>query len=548
MQRPFFVSSVSLLCIVAVVGCGGGLSQADLKKYAIRRKKDDAPSPSSPTAAQFGNERSKNSSKSQPGDTAAKAATDPTADESSADSPSAEQQESGPAVAASASPFIPVGRLTDTKSPPSSPLSEAERRQISAQNLERIAAGMKEHLKQRGVFPNYAFVDSQGTPILSWRVALLPYLGYQDLYNRFELDEPWYSEHNKRLIEKIPSVFQSPERFDSRTNYLVPVGGATAFQPARKKGIHPRRVEDGLENTVIVIEADDALAVTWTEPQEFEFRPQDPLHDAGQLRGGDVYLIWGEGLVGSVTASTGIQHLKAMFTTDVGEAFAYTSVNRPISLGVAPTGNLASVTSSSDASNQGSNGATGRRPVGNGHIPGRASSVATPLASEYLSAAERSSAAGVISNGIRWFLAAASVSPPHSGWHEQYRWVPGLRRPMPAITFAVGVDYSGGGSRRGSAKSASNVRQSNAREDAYRLTEPFGPSMLGILEAHALEFLPASAATALADTTRAGGRHRKSKGAVKYYPLASRSESVGLASDKLGQIIPEVEEVVEHLF
>jgi hypothetical protein len=63
---------------------------------------------------------------------------------------------------------------------------------------------------------------------LSWRVLILPYLGHQELFDQFKVTEPWYTPHNKRLIDKIPSVFLSPERRDTKTNYLAVVGGSAA--------------------------------------------------------------------------------------------------------------------------------------------------------------------------------------------------------------------------------------------------------------------------------------------------------------------------------
>ncbi|MEI8021594.1 MAG: DUF1559 domain-containing protein, partial [Schlesneria sp.] len=45
---------------------------------------------------------------------------------------------------------------------------------------------------------------------LSWRVHLLPYLDQAPLYRQFKLDETWDSEHNKKLIEKMPAIFKSP--------------------------------------------------------------------------------------------------------------------------------------------------------------------------------------------------------------------------------------------------------------------------------------------------------------------------------------------------
>ena len=36
---------------------------------------------------------------------------------------------------------------------------------------------------------------------------MLPHLRQHDLYKRFHLDEPWDSEHNKKLLEKMPEIF-----------------------------------------------------------------------------------------------------------------------------------------------------------------------------------------------------------------------------------------------------------------------------------------------------------------------------------------------------
>jgi hypothetical protein len=49
--------------------------------------------------------------------------------------------------------------------------------------------------------PGPAIMSADGKPLLSWRVALLPFLEEQALYEQFRLDEPWDSEHNLPLIK-----------------------------------------------------------------------------------------------------------------------------------------------------------------------------------------------------------------------------------------------------------------------------------------------------------------------------------------------------------
>lgn len=47
-------------------------------------------------------------------------------------------------------------------------------------------------------FPEPASRDDDGNPLLSWRVAVLPFIEQQALYEKFRLDEPWNSEHTVR--------------------------------------------------------------------------------------------------------------------------------------------------------------------------------------------------------------------------------------------------------------------------------------------------------------------------------------------------------------
>ena len=56
--------------------------------------------------------------------------------------------------------------------------------------------------------PAVASLDKAGKPLLSWRVHLLPLLGEKKLYKEFHLDEPWDSDHNKKLIAQMPEVFR----------------------------------------------------------------------------------------------------------------------------------------------------------------------------------------------------------------------------------------------------------------------------------------------------------------------------------------------------
>ena len=98
-------------------------------------------------------------------------------------------------------------------------------RHESMNHLKEIGIAMHNYNDAHKQFPDHAIRDKSGKSLLSWRVALLPYLD-NGLYKEFHLDEPWDSEHNRKLIERMPAVYRSPDSLQlpaGRTPaYLVP--------------------------------------------------------------------------------------------------------------------------------------------------------------------------------------------------------------------------------------------------------------------------------------------------------------------------------------
>ncbi len=108
----------------------------------------------------------------------------------------------------------------------------ASRRENCAVRLKRLAHALSEYHDVYGHYPAPAFAGPDGTPLLSWRVAILPYMGYRSLYNRFHLDEPWDSPHNLALLGEMPAEFACPAgpgRRAATTGYLVIVGPVTEY-------------------------------------------------------------------------------------------------------------------------------------------------------------------------------------------------------------------------------------------------------------------------------------------------------------------------------
>jgi hypothetical protein len=208
-------------------------------------------------------------------------------------------------------------------------------RQRSLNNLKQIARAMINYHDTHNQFPADV-TDKAGKSLLSWRVELLPYLApfneNDALYREFRRDEPWDSEHNLKLLAKMPDVFRVgfepkgathtyyqrfaiaglPEVAPARGEYGVGGGGpggppaaggagspagappvvpglpgaAGAGGPGRLGGpaapattprfpLTANDITDGTSNTLGVVEA--GPPVPWSKPADFVYDRAKPL-------------------------------------------------------------------------------------------------------------------------------------------------------------------------------------------------------------------------------------------------------------------------------
>ena len=197
--------------------------------------------------------------------------------------------------------------------------------------------------------PFMYYSRSTNTLGLSWRVGLLPHIGEQALYERFKLDEPWDSEHNKPLIEKMPEVLKSPRgnapaghtyyrAFLSRpvpkeprrpffhTAYQPPMTPERvkalytngSFRPGQPVMLAPEaQVIDGTINTLFFAEA--AEAVPWTKPDELVYDEADPLPKLGGVYGDGFFAVSVAGAVAFVPRETAEKTIRALISSNGGE-------------------------------------------------------------------------------------------------------------------------------------------------------------------------------------------------------------------------------------
>jgi hypothetical protein len=136
-----------------------------------------------------------------------------------------------------------------------------------------------------GQLPPAAVCGKDGTPLLSWRVLLLPFVEQGKLYDQFKLDEPWDSPHNIKLLEQMPSAYAPPAGKKGRvppfhTVCHVFVGPHAAFEG--RSGLRIKDdFPDGCCNTLLIVEA--GKPVPWTKPEDLVYDPDGPLPDLSCL-------------------------------------------------------------------------------------------------------------------------------------------------------------------------------------------------------------------------------------------------------------------------
>jgi type II secretory pathway pseudopilin PulG len=180
---------------------------------------------------------------------------------------------------------------------------EAARRAQSMNNLKQIALAMHMYHDTHQTFPPRATYSSDGKPLLSWRVHLLPFLGQETLYQQFHLDEPWDSPHNRQFIEQMPAIYRNPSAraSSSQATYLVPAGKGAIFEG--KEGTPMRKITDGTSNTLLVVEVNESAAVVWTKPDDLIFDANKPLAGLGAAHAGGFLVALADGSVRFISAT-----------------------------------------------------------------------------------------------------------------------------------------------------------------------------------------------------------------------------------------------------
>ena len=169
-----------------------------------------------------------------------------------------------------------VSSLTAMMMPAIQSARDAARVAQGKNNLKQILLAFHNYHSVYGHFPPQYLLGPDGKTKHSWRVAILPFLEQQELYEQYQLDEPWDSEANRKVLGQMPLVYASPfwNAGETRTAYFGLVGVNTGLGEGPDKGNAGERIRDfldGTSNTILIVEAD--RQIPWTKPEDI------PLED-----------------------------------------------------------------------------------------------------------------------------------------------------------------------------------------------------------------------------------------------------------------------------
>ncbi|WP_254506765.1 DUF1559 family PulG-like putative transporter [Anatilimnocola floriformis] len=151
----------------------------------------------------------------------------------------------------------------------------------SLNNLKQIALALHNYHDTYNSLPPAVVTDTDGQPLYSGRVLLLPFLDQNAVYQAFDKNKAWDSPENQAITATIIKTFQDPAHPGGpaapRSDYVFVTGTGTIFEGSKTTNF--ASITDGTSNTIMVIQ-------TATGPQNWA-EPVDWNADSGVLPPGN---------------------------------------------------------------------------------------------------------------------------------------------------------------------------------------------------------------------------------------------------------------------
>ena len=146
-------------------------------------------------------------------------------------------------------------------------LHERVRCTACQENLRRIGVALHRYHDTYGCFPPAAVTDTDGRPMHSWAVLLLPFVDEHALYQAYNFRHPSNAAANATVGRTRLSQFlcpSAPHRDDGVTDYRMVVCPGSICGVNRCAKIND--ITDGTSHTILVVEA-SCTPCAWASPQ-----------------------------------------------------------------------------------------------------------------------------------------------------------------------------------------------------------------------------------------------------------------------------------------
>ena len=192
----------------------------------------------------------------------------------------------------------------------SEPIDSPETRQ----HLEAIGLAITNFEDEERVFPSSTTKSDGGDAETSWRIAILPYLGHESLYDSYDQSLPFDAPINQLHQKQRPAEFVCPLANladKTQTTFVMPVGPGTMGDGNE---LTLSDVLDGRSTTIFAIDS-YAHPTVWTSPQDVAVQPvtkwvpgEQPAFQGfepfiSDAHGGAVTVLCADGSVKTVHAS-----------------------------------------------------------------------------------------------------------------------------------------------------------------------------------------------------------------------------------------------------
>ena len=141
---------------------------------------------------------------------------------------------------------------------------------IRVERLNRIATALKQYEDKYGCLPSSdAVFEHESLPNqFSWRTALLPMLGEEELYKKFDFSKPWDDASNQKIAKQMPDVFSiagTNDRESTLSAFRI-LSGKNAIYNSAENTPALDRISDRKSSTAVLAECSSSQAVDWTKP------------------------------------------------------------------------------------------------------------------------------------------------------------------------------------------------------------------------------------------------------------------------------------------